>query len=70
VAITASFALTVVIFVVYSALKYRDDPGDEMGAPITGWMPLELEWSLIPFFVSIGIVMWASLAFFHIVRGP
>jgi cytochrome c oxidase subunit 2 len=69
VAITAFFALIVVV-VVYFAIKYRDDTGDKVGAPITGWMRLELGWSLIPFFISIGIFVWASIVFFHIVRGP
>jgi cytochrome c oxidase subunit II len=70
VAITAFFAVVVVIFVVYFAIKYRDDTGEKIGAPITGSMPLELGWSLIPFFISIGIFVWASVVFFHIVRAP
>ena len=67
VAITAFFALIVVVFVVYSAIKYRNDT---VGAPIAGWMPLELGWSLIPFFVSISIFVWASIGFCHTVSGP
>ena len=70
VALTAFFALLVVAFVVYSAIKYRGDRGYGVGAPIGGWMPLELGWSLIPFFISIGIFVWASIGIFHIVRGP
>ncbi len=70
VAITALFALIVIVFVVYFAIKYRDDTGDKVCAPITGWMRLELGWSLIPFFISIGIFVWAAIVFFHIVRGP
>jgi cytochrome c oxidase subunit 2 len=70
IAITAFFAVVVVIFVIYFAIKYRDDTGDKVGAPITGSMPLELGWSLIPFFISIGIFVWASVVFFHIVRAP
>lgn len=70
VAITAFFALIVVVFVVYSAIKSRDDTGEKVGAPLTGWMPLELGWSLIPFFISIGILVWASIVFLDIVRGP
>ena len=70
VAITAFFALIVVVFVVYFAIKYRNDTRDKMGAPVTGSIPLELVWSLVPFFISIGILMWASIVFFHIVRGP
>jgi cytochrome c oxidase subunit 2 len=70
IAITAFFAIVVVIFVVYFAFKYRDETGDKIGAPITGSVPLELGWSLIPFFISIGIFVWASIVFFHIVRAP
>jgi cytochrome c oxidase subunit 2 len=69
-AITAFFAIVVVIFVVYFSLKYRDDTGEKVGAPITGSMPLELGWSIIPFFIAIGIFVWASIVFFHIVRAP
>jgi heme/copper-type cytochrome/quinol oxidase subunit 2 len=67
-AITAFFALIVVVLVVYFAIKYRDDT-DKVGAPVTGWMPLELGWSVIPFFISIGIFVWASIVLFHIARG-
>ena len=62
-AITAFFALMVVVSVVYFAITYRDDTGNKVGAPIAGWMPLELGWTLIPFFISIGIFVWASIVF-------
>jgi cytochrome c oxidase subunit II len=68
--ITAFFAIVVVVCVTYFAIKYRDRTGDKVGAPITGSVPLELGWSLIPFFISIGIFVWASVVFFHIVRAP
>ena len=68
--ITAFFAIIVVVCVTYFAIKYRDRTGDKVGAPITGSVPLELGWSLIPFFISIGIFVWASVVFFHIVRAP
>jgi cytochrome c oxidase subunit II len=70
IAITAFFAIIVVVCVTYFAIKYRDHTGDRVGAPITGSVPLELGWSLIPFFVAIGIFIWASVVFFHIVRAP
>ena len=69
VAITALFALMVVLFVVYSAFTYRDDTGDRMGAPIVRWMAVDLGWSLIPLFVSIGIFVWASIGFCRTVSG-
>ena len=62
---TAFFALIVVVFVVYFAARYRDDTGDKVGVPVTDWMPLELVWSLIPFVISIGIVVWASMVFLN-----
>jgi cytochrome c oxidase subunit 2 len=68
--ITAFFAVLVVVCITYFAIKYRDPTGDKVGAPITGSVPLELGWSLIPFVISIGIFVWASVVFFHIVRAP
>ena len=68
--ITGFFAILVVVCVTYFAIKYRDHTGNRVGAPITGSVPLELGWSLIPFFIAIGIFVWASVVFFHIVRAP
>ena len=62
-AATAFFALIVVVSVVYFAIKYRDDTGDKVNAPIIGWMPLELGWSLIPFLTAIAIFVWAVIGF-------
>jgi cytochrome c oxidase subunit II len=69
-AVTAFFALIVVIGVVIFAIKYRDATGNRVGAPITGSIPLELGWSIIPFFISMAIFGWATLVFFHLVRAP
>lgn len=69
-AVTAFFALLVVILVVYFAVKYRDDTGLKVGAPITGSIPLEIGWSLVPFFVAMAIFVWASVVFFQVVRPP
>src|SRR5512146_502541 len=69
-AITALFAIIVVLCGTYFAIKYRDHTGSKVGAPIPGSVPLELGWSLIPFFIAIGIFVWASIVFFHIVRAP
>jgi cytochrome c oxidase subunit II len=70
VAVTAFFALLVVILVAYFAVKYRDDTGQRVGAPITGSVPLEIGWSLIPFIVSMAIFVYATVVYFNIVRPP
>ncbi|MGH9255755.1 MAG: hypothetical protein ACRD3C_14435 [Vicinamibacterales bacterium] len=64
-AVTAFFALLVVICVVVFAITYRDRTGDRVGAPIAGSIPLELVWSIVPFFTSMAIFGWATLVFFR-----
>jgi cytochrome c oxidase subunit 2 len=68
--VTAFFALLVVVLVLYFAIKYRDDTGLKVGAPITGSIPMEIGWSIVPFLVSMAIFVWATTVFFHIVRPP
>ena len=58
------------MLVIYFAVKYRDDTGLKVGAPITGSIPLEIGWSLIPFFISMVIFVWATVVFFDIIRPP
>ena len=58
------------MLVVYFGLKYRDDTGLKVGAPITGSIPLEIGWSLVPFFVAMAIFVWATIVFFQAVRPP
>ena len=69
-AVTAFFALLVVVLVIVFAVKYRDRSGEKVGSPITGSIPLELGWSILPFFVSMAIFAWATIVFFHLVRAP
>ena len=69
-AVTALFAIVVNVAVIYFAIKYRDDTGERVGAPMTGSIPLELTWSLVPFFISMAIFVWATAVFFQIVRPP
>jgi cytochrome c oxidase subunit 2 len=56
--------------VVYFAVKYRTNDPMAIGARITGSIPLELGWSLIPFLVSLVIFAWAADVFFQIQRPP
>ncbi|MEQ1572818.1 MAG: cytochrome c oxidase subunit II [Vicinamibacterales bacterium] len=69
-AVTAFFALLVSALVIYFAIKYRDDTGLKVGAPITGSVPLEIGWSIIPFLVAIVIFVWSTVVFFQIIRPP
>ena len=70
VAVTAFFGILVTVLVIYFAVKYRTDDPMAIGARITGSIPLELAWSLIPFLVSIVIFAWAAEVFFDLHRPP
>jgi mono/diheme cytochrome c family protein len=70
VAVTSFFALLVVISVVVFAIKYRERTDDRVGAPMTGLMPLELGWSIVPFFSSMAIFGWATVVCFDLGRAP
>ena len=69
-AVTGFFALLVAVLVVIFAVKYRDRTGNKVGAPITGSIPLEIGWSILPFLVSMVIFVWSTVVFFHIIRPP
>src|SRR4029453_7951963 len=68
--VTAFFGILVSVLVVYFAVKYRTNDPLAVGAPITGSIPLELAWSVIPFLISIVIFVWASQVFFDLYRPP
>ena len=68
--VTAFFGILVCVLVVYFAAKYRTDNPMAIGAPITGSIPLELAWSVIPLLISVVIFVWASQVFFDIYRPP
>jgi cytochrome c oxidase subunit 2 len=70
VGVTAFFGILVCVLVVYFAVKYRTNDPLAIGAPITGSIPLELGWSIIPFLISVVIFAWAAQVFFDIYRPP
>ena len=70
VGVTAFFAILVCVLVVYFAVRYRTDDPLKVGAPITGSIPLELTWSVIPFLISVVIFVWAAQVFFDLYRPP
>src|SRR5215211_7419751 len=68
--VTAFFGILTSVVVVYFAVKYRTDDPLAVGSPITGSIPLELAWSVIPFLISIVIFGWAAQVFFDLYRPP
>jgi cytochrome c oxidase subunit 2 len=70
IAITAFFATLIALLVVVFAVKYRRSHPAEVGAAITGSVPLELMWSIIPFGISMVIFAWGANVYFDIYRPP
>ena len=70
VAVTAFFGIVTSVVVVWFAMKYRTEDPNAIGARITGSIPLELAWSIIPFVISIVIFVWATDVFMDIYRPP
>ena len=70
VAVTAFFGIVTSVVVIWFAMKYRTNDPLKVGARITGSIPLELAWSIIPFVISIVIFAWAADVFFDIYRPP
>src|SRR5688572_26966748 len=70
VAVRAFFGIVTSVVVVWFAMKYRTEDPNAIGARITGSIPLELAWSIIPFVISIVIFVWATDVFIDIYRPP
>jgi cytochrome c oxidase subunit 2 len=70
VAVTAFFGVLVSVLVVYFAAKYRTDDPMKIGARMTGSIPLELAWSIIPFVISMVIFLWSADVYFDLYRPP
>ena len=70
VAITAFFSLLIAGLIVVFVIKYRRRSKDEVGEAIHGSLALELMWTIIPFFIVMGIFAWGAKVFFDFYRPP
>jgi cytochrome c oxidase subunit 2 len=70
VAVTAFFSLLIAGLIVFFAVRYRRRHDDEVGAAIHGSLALELLWTIIPFFIAMGMFAWGAKVFFDLYRVP
>ena len=70
VAVTAFFGLLIATLIVIFAIKYRRRSDDEVGVAIHGSLALELLWTVIPFFIAMGMFAWGAKVFFDLSRAP
>jgi cytochrome c oxidase subunit II len=70
VAVTAFFSLMIAGLIVFFAVKYRRRHDEEVGVAIHGSLALELLWTIIPFFIAMGMFGWGAKVFFDLYRVP
>ena len=69
-ALTILFGVGITLTILYFAVKYRRRSETEVPHPVAGSMRLEVLWSVIPFFVSMGIFVWGASIYFNQYRPP
>jgi cytochrome c oxidase subunit 2 len=69
-AVTAFFALTVAVSVIYFGIRYHKTHEGEIGARIEGSLPLELMWSVIPTIIAMFMFGWGASVYYHLRRPP
>jgi cytochrome c oxidase subunit 2 len=70
VGMSAFFSVLIAGLIVYYAIKFRRRSQDSIGARIHGGMVLELTWTVIPFFITMGIFVWGASVFFAMSKAP
>jgi cytochrome c oxidase subunit 2 len=70
VAVAAFFSLLIAGLIVFFAVKYRRRHDDEIGVAIHGSLALELLWTIIPFFIAMGMFGWGAKVFYDLYRVP
>src|SRR5689334_8159049 len=70
VVLCASVAVGIACFLIYSTLRYHRKHDDEMGRPTRYVIPVEVAWTVIPFFFFMAMFAWGSRLYFDIERPP
>ena len=70
VAVSAFFALLIAVLVIVFAVKFRRRSPDEVGAPITGSLALELLWTIVPLILTLVMFVWGAWVFLDLARPP
>src|SRR5262245_37144246 len=69
-AITSTVALVVTCLILYFVVRYRRRPGQMITPRIAGWIPIELAWSIVPFFIFMVMFVWGAQIFMDVARPP
>lgn len=70
VAVSAFFSVLIAVLVIFFAVKFRRRSPDEVGAPITGSLALELLWTIVPLMLTMVMFVWGAWVFLDLARPP
>ncbi|HEV2945841.1 MAG TPA: cytochrome c oxidase subunit II [Gemmataceae bacterium] len=68
-AITSAMGVLVSCLIIYFVVRYRRRPG-RTTPRITGSMPLELAWSIVPFIIFLVMFVWGAEIFLNVAEPP
>jgi cytochrome c oxidase subunit 2 len=70
IAVSAFFTILIAVLVAVFAIKYRRRHPDQVGAGITGSLPLELAWTFIPLGITMVMFFWGASVYYRMYRAP
>jgi cytochrome c oxidase subunit II len=70
VAVSAFFSVLIAALVIFFAVRFRRRSPDEVGAPITGSLALELLWTIVPLILTMVMFVWGAWVFLDLARPP
>ena len=63
-ALTIGVGAVLTILIIYFAVKYRRRTEDEIPKAVEGSLKLEVVWTVIPFFIAMGIFTWGASIYY------
>ncbi|HWO01114.1 MAG TPA: cytochrome c oxidase subunit II [Blastocatellia bacterium] len=69
-ALTILFGVLISLLILYFAVKYRRRSEDEIPRAVEGSMRLEAVWTIVPFFIAMGIFGWGASMYYTMYRPP
>ncbi len=64
VGISTFFTIAIPLAIIYFAVKYRRRPGNDKARRVETSTVLEITWTVIPFFIVMGMFFWGSRVYF------
>jgi cytochrome c oxidase subunit 2 len=69
-AITSAVGMLVTGLIIYFIVRYRRNKGPVVTPRITGWIPIELAWSIVPFFIFMVMFIWGAEIYTSVAEPP